>query len=741
MASPKGSIKAIFKLLLEDPKAAILGLPSNLRDTVPDPLRPDAETLAGALTCTDVDFRSVNVGSLFHRAAQWTAPVVVAAPPVIESCYRPDIDGLRAIAVGLVVLGHSGFFFSGGFIGVDVFFVISGFLITRLILAGSDAGTLNLKEFWLRRIRRIVPAAAVAVAATLLIGMMLLRPRELTSLAESAIAQQAFMPNIYFWAQGGYFDLPSESKPLLHTWSLAVEEQFYFIWPLILIFVFRWGKKAVALSIGMIAVVSLIGSEIMTRACPSAAFYFMPPRMWELLLGAAILFCPTIRGSLLLGYTGVALILASALAYTPHMPFPGFTALAPCVGTALIILAPATSGFSMRALLSTAPFVYVGKASYSIYLWHWPLLVFARLSLGNDFSYAAQGGVIAASLAIGCLSYEFVETPIRSRRWLADSRWLVLCAGLGAVLICASACSTVSYLTARYPEVAMTPTMPLAAKANGLIGIEPPWANCSTLGCDGPPAFVLWGDSHANAIAGLCDELARSRGLSGQCFAAAGIHPLLGVWDNQRQKREIQLEWNVRIVEWIKKKKVPNVIIVSRWEYAVPSSVHWLAQFEGMNEDVRGDLETTRMACVIQDERSPDVSLDDSHRVWQEHFRETVSALESAGTRVWFLMQVPFQPDRPRPGKIRGIPAKVYETQQYEINKVLKSCAAPMLTVIGPGKCWFDKDGLSCTGDSGGSYYMDKNHVSSYGAKKLLSPLLEPVFDQIKKNLRLRPEL
>jgi peptidoglycan/LPS O-acetylase OafA/YrhL len=658
-----------------------------------------------------------------------------------ETWYRPDIDGLRAIAVGLVVLGHSGFFFSGGFIGVDVFFVISGFLITRLILAGRDAGTLTLKGFWMRRVRRILPAAAVSVAATLVIGMLLLTPREMTALAESAIAQQAFLANIYFWAQCGYFDLPSESKPLLHTWSLAVEEQFYFLWPLILILVCRWGKKALGFAIGTIAVVSLIGSEIMTRTYPSAAFYLMPPRMWELLLGALVLFCPTLRRSLLLGYMGLALILASAFAYTPQTPFPGLSALAPCLGTALIILAPATSRFSVRAILSRPPVVYVGKASYSIYLWHWPLLVFARISLGKDFSYAAQGSIVLASLAIGSLSYEFVEMPIRSRRWLSHNPSMVLCSGLAALLICATACSTVSYLTARHPEVAMTATMRLEFKTNSPIGMEPPRSNCSSLGCDGPPSFVLWGDSHAMAIAGLCDELARSKGLSGQCFAAAGIHPLLGVWTNFRPPREDQLEWNRRIVEWIKKNHVPDVIMVSRWEYSVPSLPYWRSRLDGLNEDAKEGIESTRMSHVIQDCRSPSVSLADAHRVWQEHFRETVSALESGGTRVWFLMQVPFQNDEPHVGSTRGIPAETYQIQQQMINDILKSCKWPRLTVLGPGKCWFDKDGFSRTADPGGCFYMDKSHVSSYGAKKLIQPLLEPVFDQMKQNSQHRRQL
>jgi hypothetical protein len=168
----------------------------------------------------------------------------------------------------------------------------------------------------------------------------------------------------------------------------------------------------------------------------------------------------------------------------------------------------------------------------------------------------------------------------------------------------------------------------------------------------------------------------------------------------------MQLEWNRRIVEWITNNKVPHVIMVARWEHAVPEPLfNWRTRF--------------------------------NVKVWQEHFPETISVLGPVGTRVWFLMQVPFQAEDPRGGLTRGVAAKEYEAQQYEVNKILKSCRPPMFTVLGPDKCWFDKDGFSCMGDSGGSYYMDKSHVSSYGAKKLIRPLLEPVFDEIKETRQL----
>jgi peptidoglycan/LPS O-acetylase OafA/YrhL len=634
------------------------------------------------------------------------------------------------------VLGHSGFFFSGGFIGVDVFFVISGFLITRLIVAGYDTGTLTLKQFWLRRIRRILPAAAVMVGATLVVGIVTLLPRELAGLGESAIAQQTFLANMYFWAQGGYFDLPSEHKPLLHTWSLAVEEQFYLIWPLILLLVWRWGKKAIAVTIGTIAVLSFVGSEVMTRTYPSAAFYFMPPRMWELLLGAGVLFCPSLRRRPLLGLTGLALIVASAMAYTSRTPFPGLWALAPCLGTALIILAPATNRLSVTGLLSTTPVVYVGKASYSIYLWHWPLLVFSRMfSMKEELSLAGQTGLVLASVAIGSLSYEFVETPIRSRRWLPDSKRLLVSCTTVAIVLCATACVMVSYLNARYPEVAMTTTIQLKSKSKSPIGMEPPKSNCSHLGCDGPPSFVLWGDSHAMMIASLCDELARSRGLSGQCLAAGGISPLLGAWNNYPPKPEIQLDWNRRVVAWIQKNNVPNVIIVARWEMVVPSPQNRPLNFVMLDEhSPRGQLPP-------QPADRLHVTNEDSRRVLQEHFGQTISALELPGRRIWFLMQLPVEDDAPGGPWRKGVTRKAYVTQQYEINRVLKSCTCPMLSVVGPGKDWFGQDGLSFMGDGDGSYYIDWNHVSSKGAKKLLRPLLEPVFDRIVRDTRHLKEL
>jgi hypothetical protein len=463
----------------------------------------------------------------------------------------------------------------------------------------------------------------------------------------------------------------------------------------------------------------------------------MPPRMWELLLGAGILFCPSVRRSPLLALGGLSLIIASAFAYTSKTPFPGLWALAPCLGAALIILAPAASRLSVTGLLSTTPVVYVGKASYSIYLWHWPLLVFSRMfSSKEELSLAGQAGVVVASLAIGSLSYEFVETPIRSRRWLPDSKRLLVGCGMTAVIICVAACSVVSFLNARYPEVAMTTNVRLDSKAKGPFGIEPSRINCSALGSTGPPSFVLWGDSHAMMVAKLCDELARSRGVSGQCFAAGGIAPLLGVWNNYRLKPEVQLGWNRHVVEWIKKNRVSHIIMVARWDMVIASSESCPVNFVFEDDDSpQGGKLPPEPADRLH------VTSEDSRRVLREHFGQTISALESTDTHIWFLMQLPVQDEAPGGLWRKGITTQAYETQQNEINKVLKSCRSPMLTVIGPGKDWFAPDGLSLMGDGEGSYYMDRNHASSNGAKKLIRPLLEPVFDRIAQDVRHKKEL
>jgi peptidoglycan/LPS O-acetylase OafA/YrhL len=258
--------------------------------------------------------------------------------------YRAEIDGLRAVAVLSVLFFHANIGVSGGYVGVDVFFVISGYLITGLILKECDRGTFRIVEFWERRVRRIVPVLTVVVLSCLVAGWFLLLPLDFKELGQSVVAQAMLLSNVYFWRESGYFAQAAEVKPLLHTWSLAVEEQFYLIYPVALVALTRLSRKALVATIVFLCSVSLILSIYSSYRHPSANFYLLPTRAWELLMGSFLAALPTQRASIrwlteCLSWGGLISILCAACLYGDDTRFPGIAALLPCVGTALVIWA------------------------------------------------------------------------------------------------------------------------------------------------------------------------------------------------------------------------------------------------------------------------------------------------------------------------------------------------------------------------------------------------------------------
>jgi hypothetical protein len=440
--------------------------------------------------------------------------------------------------------------------------------------------------------------------------------------------------------------------------------------------------------IATIGLLSFAASVVFTETHPSAAFYLMPLRMWELLLGAGLLFVPALPA--LCGSVGLAVILASAVWYTTSTPFPGFAALAPCVGGALVIL-------SGSRLLSTRPFVYIGKCSYSIYLWHWPLWVYTHSSALT----------ILFSLGIGALSYEWIETPIRTGRWIPESRRLAfVCAGVEA-LICIAGLAT-NAVASRHEDVKMLEAHP------------PPeaWAPrssiCRAIGCPGAPSFVLWGDSHAVPLIKVCDELCKKHQVSGQCFVCGAIPPMLDVWIARTQDRDTQVQWNRHVVDWTVDHNVQSVLIVGRWEARVP---RWAASLAKIEENTESDR-------MLRDQSTKELSMADSLRVFEQGLDRTLKAL--AGRRVYWLRQPPVQTGKP-------VTEDDYEFQQQAINEVLHSRS---LLVIGPGR-WF-RDGVSLIGDEAGPYYRDHDHANAHGARTLIAPVLEPVFQSLKRQITRR---
>lgn len=355
--------------------------------------------------------------------------------------YRREIDGLRAVAVLPVILFHAGFeMFSGGFVGVDVFFVISGFLITGILIEELARGDFSIARFYERRARRILPALFVVLFACFPFAWMWMLPSELKDFAESVAATVLFSSNILFWSESGYFDTAAELKPLLHTWSLAVEEQYYLLFPLLLLAFWKFGRARVLTLIVAIAAFSLLGSEYGSRNHPSANFFLAPTRAWELLAGSICAFLTARRAhgsNDVLAMAGLALIVFPMLHYDRNTPFPSVHALAPVGGTALVLLYAHRETLVAR-LLSTGPLVGIGLISYGAYLWHQPLFAFARIRSPGEPSQALMGGLAIASLLLAILTWKYVEQPFRKRsRSLLPTRKgaFLASASLGSLLV------------------------------------------------------------------------------------------------------------------------------------------------------------------------------------------------------------------------------------------------------------------------------------------------------------------
>lgn len=332
--------------------------------------------------------------------------------------YRSEIDGLRALAVIPVILFHAGFsIFSGGFIGVDVFFVISGYLITTILIRDIESGQFSIRSFYERRARRILPVLFFVMLTCIPFAWMWMFPYQIDDFTQSLVAVSFFVSNMFFWKQSDYFGPENGEVPLLHTWSLAVEEQYYVLFPLFLILTWRFGKNRVFWIIILLAALSLILSEWGWRNKPEANFYLVISRAWELFAGsiaAFILQSRLIKPSNILSFFGLIAILFAIFTYDKGTPFPSIYALVPVIGVVFIILFAGEKTFVAK-LLSIKPMVGIGLVSYSAYLWHQPIFAFARIRLIEPPNGSLMLLLSIASFGLAVLSWRFVETPFRSR--------------------------------------------------------------------------------------------------------------------------------------------------------------------------------------------------------------------------------------------------------------------------------------------------------------------------------------
>lgn len=450
--------------------------------------------------------------------------------------YRREIDGLRAVAVIPVVLFHAGLStFRGGFVGVDVFFVISGYLITSILMGDLAAGKFSIARFYERRARRILPALFAVIVACLPFAWLWMSPSQIRDFAQSIISVIFFVSNILFWHEQGYFAAAAELKPLLHTWSLAVEEQYYVFFPPALALLWRLGKQRAFLVLAAVALVSLVASEWGSRNAASANFYLAPSRTWELLAGSMCAFIISARGERphgLLSAVGILLIVLSILYFDDSTPFPSFYALAPVVGTALIILFATSQTWTGR-LLGTPALVGIGLISYSAYLWHQPLLAFARLRSVSEPALSLMLGLSFASFALAYLSWRYIERPFRKpgSGALPTRRGVFACSAMASALLITVA--LVTQLEGGFPERSSTHAnfADLDARIAPNYGFDVACVENFTLSPDcatkTPPEMVLWGDSYAmHLVEGM---IASDRNLGIRQHTQSSCAPILGM--------------------------------------------------------------------------------------------------------------------------------------------------------------------------------------------------------------------
>jgi peptidoglycan/LPS O-acetylase OafA/YrhL len=489
--------------------------------------------------------------------------------------YRADIDGLRAVSILAVMCFHFGLpAFGGGYVGVSLFFVISGYVITLSLLGDLETGKFSILAFYERRVRRIFPALIFTFILCWLAAWLLFLPADFLDFSNGLLSSATFVSNIYFWRSSGYFDTLAHLRPLLHTWSLSVEEQFYVFMPIAVYLTHRFLKARWLLALVPVLLASFALSAFATYTAPMANFFVLPTRAWELLLGALLAFAhlPAARGRIAeaLALCGAALIAFAIVAYSDATPFPGVSALAPCVGAALLIYAGTHAPTSVGRLLTLPPMVFIGKISYSLYLVHWPIIVFTRHATLREPTDLQIVLIAVVSFALATFSWAVIERPFRwPKKRIPRARLLFGGAGAMALAALVGVAGLLLHgMPGRFSGPVQQAQIEQATWMTGvcfLLG-DPDYRAWNADRCRRTSGHrenaLLWGDSFAAHYApGL---IANADNLTANVFqyTAAGCPPVLSHYSYALPNCQ---KFNAHVLEIIRRYDIKTVVIAARW--------------------------------------------------------------------------------------------------------------------------------------------------------------------------------
>ena len=665
----------------------------------------------------------------------------------INPDYREEIDGVRAVAVCGVILFHSfPNIVKGGFLGVDVFFVISGFLISSIIYKEVDQSRFKLIDFWERRIRRICPVLICIAIVSLVFTYFIYLPIDFQIMGRSLVALSLAASNIYFWLKTDYWNPISDTEPLLHTWSLSVEAQFYIFFPLLILSIRNLSRRKVFIILLSFFVFSIWLCALAKGERVSAAFYLLPYRMWELLLGA--LLATNVMGGLwnggengnlkeLLATMGLGLIILSFLLVEPNPETILIANLVPCLGTALIIHSNSDHITQAGNFLRLKPMSYIGKISYSLYLWHWVLLVFLKYQSLELPSDAKKIGVLIFVVLFSMITYHFIEQPFRKREYLEKKSslfkvtvaFLLIFTTVGLALDYTKGIpSRLSQSTVeKYNEAFLK--KPLECRKQNL---TKDLVVCSNGPLEKGVDLILWGDSHANVLAPLFERLAYENNISLWSYFC---YPVLGVYRTDKEDgidSSHCYKSNKEFIKYIETHNISNVLLTS----------FWTNYTEGKEIPMKG---AGHFPAYYSDSFTKSKDIQEAKMVFQRNFQRTIETLIKLNVHVYIVKQVPQH--------LSWIPNQLakFERNGWDIDEIGRPLEEHIIrqkfidsvfeiflqnkhvTFLDPFILLCQPNSFCKGVASGSALYRDYNHLSLVGSKFLKS-MFDPIFKMIGQN-------